>query len=80
MKFQILENWVAVMAVIFERNIILNLVEAHIWLLESVQDFLIKLDTKPRMHLVETSIFSLNLVIVRPTKIMNRVDKNLGQF
>ena len=30
MKSQILENWVAVMAVIFERNIILNLVEAHI--------------------------------------------------
>ena len=44
--------------------------------LESLQDFLIKLDMKPRMHLVEISIFSLNLVIVRPTKIMNRADKN----
>ena len=32
--------------------------------LESVQDFLIKLDMKPCMHLVEISIFSLNLVIV----------------
>ena len=46
------------------------------YILESVQDFLIKLDMKPCMHLVETSIFSLNPVIVRPTKIMNRADKN----
>ena len=29
--------------------------------LESVQDFLIKVDIKPSMHLVEISIFSLNL-------------------
>ena len=28
------------------------------------------------MHLVETSIFSLNPVIVRPTKIVNRANKN----
>ena len=45
--------------------------------LESVQDFLIKLDMKQCMHLLEISIFSLNLVIVRPSKIMNRADKNL---
>ena len=38
--------------------------------LESVQDFLIKLDMKPCMHLVEISIFSLNHVImVRLTKL-----------
>ena len=48
--------------------------------LESVQDFLIKFDMKPCMHLVEISIFSLNLVIVRLTKIMNRADKNWAQF
>ena len=30
------------------------------FILESVQDFLIKLDMKPCMHLVEISIFSLN--------------------
>ena len=42
--------------------------------------FLIKLDIKPLMHLVENSIFSLNNVIVRPTKIMNRVDKNWAHF
>ena len=42
------------------------------WEVESVQDFLIKLDMKPCMHLVEISIFSLNLVIVRLTKIMNQ--------
>ena len=41
-------------------------------------DFLIKLDMKPSMHLVEISIFSLNHVIVNLTKIMNNlsVDKN----
>ena len=44
--------------------------------IESVQDFLIKLDIKPLMHLLEISTFSLNNVIVRLTKIMNRADKN----
>ena len=32
------------------------------------------------MHLVEISIFSLNNVIARPTKIMNRADKNWAHF
>ena len=49
-------------------------------LLESVQDCLIKLDMKVCMHLVEISIFSLNLVIVILTKIMNRADKNWAHF
>ena len=49
-----------------------------IYVIESFQDFLIKLDMKPCMHLVEISIFSLNLVIVRLTKIMNRADTILG--
>ena len=44
---------------------------------ESVQDFLIKLDIKPLMHLQEISTFSLNNVISRLTKIMNRADKTL---
>ena len=48
--------------------------------LESIQDFLIKLDMNPCMHLVEIRIFSLNLVIVRLTKIVNRADKNWTQF
>ena len=39
--------------------------------LESVQDFLIKLDMKPCMHQEEISIFSLNHVILRLAKIMN---------
>ena len=38
--------------------------------LESFQDFLIELDMKPRLHLVEMSIFSLNHVIVKPTKLI----------
>ena len=33
-----------------------------------------------RNHLVEISIFSLNHVIVRPTKIMNRAGKNWAHF
>ena len=32
------------------------------------------------MHLVKISIFSLNNVTVRPTKIMNRADKNWANF
>jgi hypothetical protein len=48
--------------------------------LESVQDFLIKLGIKPLMHLLEISTFSINNVIVRFTKIMNRADKNWAHF
>ena len=44
---------------------------------ESVQDFLIKLDMKPCMHLVEISIFSLNHVIIRLTKIMKNLLEHL---
>ena len=47
---------------------------------DTVQDFLIKLGIKPRMHLLEIGIFSLNHVIVRATKIMNRADKNRVHF
>ena len=39
---------------------------------EYFQDFLLRLDMKPCVHLVETNIFSLNPFIVRPTKIMNK--------
>ena len=38
------------------------------------------LGIKPLMHLLEISIFSLNIVIVRLTKIMNRADKNLAHI
>jgi hypothetical protein len=38
------------------------------------------LNMKPHMHLVEISIFSQNNVTVRPTKIMNRVDKTWAHF
>ena len=46
--------------------------------LETVQDFSIKLGKgiKPRMHILEINIFSLNHVIVRPTKIMNNLLKD----
>ena len=44
--------------------------------LESVQDFLIKSDIKPLMHLLEISTVSLNNVIVRLTKIMNNLLKD----
>ena len=48
--------------------------------IDTVRDILIKLDMKPHMHLVEISIFSLNNVTVRSTKIMNRADKNWAHF
>ena len=38
--------------------------------IDTVQDFLIKLGIKPRLHILKISIFSQNHVIVRPTKIM----------
>ena len=47
------------------------------YLIGTVQDFLIKLDMKPCMHLVEISIFSLNHVIIRLTKVTN-VFENFG--
>ena len=45
--------------------------------LDTVQDFLVKLGIKPLMHLLEISIFSLNHDIVRLTKIMNNLVKDL---
>ena len=48
--------------------------------IDTVQDFLIKMGIKPRIHLWEISIFSLNNVIVRPTKIMNRPNKKWVQL
>ena len=50
------------------------------WVLESVHDFLIKLGIKPLMHLLEISIFSLNNVILRLTKIVNKDDQNWAHF
>ena len=44
--------------------------------LDTVTDFLLKLVIKPRKNLLEISIFSLNDVIVRPTKIMNNLLKD----
>ena len=44
-------------------------------IVDTVQDFLIKLGMKPRLHILEISIFPLNHVTVRPTKIMNNLLK-----
>ena len=41
--------------------------------IETVQDFLIKLDIKPLINLLKISIFSLNNDILRLTKIMNNL-------
>ena len=46
------------------------------YLVESIQDFFIKLSIKPLMHLLEISIFSQNNDIVRLTKIMNNLVKD----
>jgi hypothetical protein len=48
--------------------------------IETVQDVLCKLGMKPQTHATERSIFSLNNVIIRLTKIMNRADKNWAHF
>jgi hypothetical protein len=45
-------------------------------ILESVQAFLIKLDMKPCLHLLEISNFSLNHVIIRRIKIKNNILKH----
>ena len=45
--------------------------------IEAVQDFLIKLDMKPCMRQVEISIFSVDHVIFRLTKIMNSLLEHL---
>ena len=47
------------------------------YVVETVQDFMIKLDTKPLIHLLEISVFSLNNDLVRLTKIMNNLVKDL---
>merc|ERR1712051_92559 len=54
-----------------------SLFGAELCIVETVQDFLIKLDIKPLMHLFEISIFSLNNDLVRLTKIMNNLVKDL---
>ena len=46
------------------------------YVVDTVQDFLIKLGIKPCVHLWKISIFSLNHVIFRPTKIMNNLLKD----
>jgi hypothetical protein len=44
-------------------------------LIDTIQDFSIKLGIKLRLHVLKISIFSINHVIVRPTKIMNNLLK-----
>ena len=78
-SFLALNSTTAIKPLFSDNIVIFSNFSSHCSIVESVQDFLIKLDMKPCMHLVEISIFSLNLVIVRLTKIMNRADKNCGQ-
>ena len=47
------------------------------YIVDTFQDFLIQMDMKPSMHLVEISIFSLDNVTVRLTKIMNNLLEHL---
>ena len=51
--------------------------EPRTWasLLDTFQDFLITEHMKPRMHMLEISISSINHVIVRPTKTPKSADK-----
>ena len=45
------------------------------WLVDTFQDFLIGEYMKPRMHIMEISISSLNHFVVRPTKTPKSADK-----
>ena len=63
------------------RNIFsFDILSSRVFLVHTVQDFLIKLGVKPRMHLLEIDIFWLYHVIVRPTKIMITANKNWAKF
>ena len=44
--------------------------------IDTVQDFLIMLGIKPRLHILKISIFTLNHAIVRPTKIIKDLLKD----
>ena len=58
-----------------------NVSASQVPTLDTVQDFFIKLGIKQPMHLLKIGIFSRHFhVIVRSTKIMNRVDKNWAHF
>ena len=48
--------------------------------LKTVQDLLCKLGMKPKMHVLESSIFFVYNIGIRLTKIINRADKKLGTF
>jgi hypothetical protein len=50
------------------------------YIVDTFQDFLIAEHMKPRMHILEISIFSLNHVNVRPTKTPKLADKKCAQF
>ena len=46
-----------------------NLILIYLSTLDTFQDFLIKLDIKPLIHLLEISIFSLDNDLVRPANL-----------
>ena len=49
-------------------------------ILDTFQDFLIAEHMKPRKHILEISISSLNHTNVRPTKTPKLADKKCAQF
>ena len=61
-------------------QLLLTTAQVATFALDTVQDFLIKLRIKTCMHLWEISLFFQNFVILRPTKNMNRADKNSAHF
>ena len=58
-------------------NVCVHWYIVHTYIIETFQDFLIKLGIKPLKHLLEISIFTLNNDLVRLTKIMNNLVKDL---
>ena len=51
--------------------------QSIILVIDTFQDFLIKLGIKQHIHILKISIFSLNHIIVRPTKSMNNLLEHL---
>ena len=56
-------------------------VEVHgTYSIDTFQDFLIAEHIKPRMHILEISISTLNHVIIRPTKTAKSAVKKFAQI
>ena len=78
--FEILKWFLPYCAVLETRQLVASQIHHGRCTLDTFQDFLIAEHMKPRMHILEISISSLNHVILRPTKTPKLADKKYAQF